>query len=225
MLFAVWDSGRTLRHDRDCNREGTNRMKLNNTKRFALVAVAAAVGIGSFAIGSATADDHSKDAKKSYEDKKQKDIVAVATSAGQFNTLAAALKAADLVEVLKSEGPFTVFAPTDEAFEALPSGTLDELLKPENKEQLQGILLYHVVKGKKLMASDVVNADEAETAQGEAVQIEVVDGNVMLNDTVMVTKTDIAASNGVIHVIDGVLIPLGGNAEDEMEEAADDMGM
>jgi uncharacterized surface protein with fasciclin (FAS1) repeats len=135
----------------------------------------------------------------------KKDIVDTAVEAGSFNTLAAALTAAGLVDTLKSEGPFTVFAPTDEAFGKLPEGTVESLLKPENKDQLVSILTYHVVAGK-VMAADVVKLDSATTVNGKAVSIRVDDGKVYVNEAVVVTA-DVAASNGVIHVIDSVLIP------------------
>lgn len=133
------------------------------------------------------------------------DIVAVAASAGQFNTLVAAIKAADLVETLQSPGPFTVFAPTDEAFAKLPAGTLDDLLLPENKAKLASILKYHVVAGE-VLAADVVNLSSADTVEGTSVQISAGDGGVKVNDA-NVTATDVMASNGVIHIIDSVLIP------------------
>ena len=132
------------------------------------------------------------------------DIIDTAVSAGQFGTLAAALQAADLVDTLKGEGPFTVFAPTDEAFSKLPEGTVDALLKPENRDQLIAVLTYHVVPGK-VMAEDVVNLTSAITVQGSDVTIDTTDG-VMVNDAMVIT-TDIEASNGVIHVIDAVLLP------------------
>lgn len=141
-----------------------------------------------------------------YAGAMKKDIVDTAVEAGSFNTLVAAVKAAELVETLKGEGPFTVFAPTDEAFAKLPEGTLDELLKPENKEKLQAILTYHVVAGK-VMAADVVKLDSAKTVQGSDIQIEVKDGSVMLNGASNVVTTDIETSNGVIHVIDAVILP------------------
>ncbi|NRP11697.1 Immunogenic protein MPB70 [Aliiroseovarius sp. xm-d-517] len=128
-----------------------------------------------------------------------------AVSAGSFNTLAAALDAADLVETLKGDGPFTVFAPTDEAFAALPEGTVETLLKPENKDQLTAILTYHVVPGK-VMSGDVVQLTSATTVNGSDVSVKVMDGSVMINDA-KVTTADVGASNGVIHVIDKVLIP------------------
>jgi uncharacterized surface protein with fasciclin (FAS1) repeats len=134
-----------------------------------------------------------------------KDIVDTAAAAGSFNTLVAAVKAAGLVETLKGPGPFTVFAPTDEAFAKLPKGTLDDLLKPENKAKLAGILTYHVVPGK-VMAADVVKLKKAKTVQGSEVKITVKDGKVMV-DKANVIKTDVMASNGVIHVIDAVIMP------------------
>jgi len=135
----------------------------------------------------------------------KKDIVDTAVAAGNFETLAAALTAGGLVDTLKSEGPFTVFAPTDEAFAKLPAGTLESLLQPGNKDQLVSILTYHVLAGK-VMAGDVVKLQSATTVNGEDVTIRVEDGKVYVNDAV-VTVTDIGASNGVIHVIDTVLIP------------------
>lgn len=134
----------------------------------------------------------------------QHDIVDTAV-ANHFNTLATALTAADLVDTLKGPGPFTVFAPTDAAFAKLPEGTLDTLLKPENKGQLVSILTYHVVSGK-VMAADVVKLSEAKTVNGQSVTITVADGTVMVNNAT-VTQTDVEASNGVIHVIDTVLLP------------------
>jgi transforming growth factor-beta-induced protein len=134
------------------------------------------------------------------------DIVDTAVADGRFKTLVAAVQAAGLVDTLKGEGPFTVFAPTDDAFAALPAGTLDTLLKPENIQQLTDILTYHVVSGK-VMASDVTGLDKATTVLGKDINIKVEDGKVILNDTVQVILTDIETSNGVIHVIDGVLLP------------------
>jgi len=136
---------------------------------------------------------------------KAKDIVDTAVGAGQFNTLAAALEAADLIGTLKGEGPFTVFAPTDEAFAKLPEGTVENLLKPENRDQLTAILTYHVVAGK-VYAADVVKLQAATTVNGSDVAIEVKDGGVRI-DNANVIKTDIGASNGVIHVIDAVILP------------------
>jgi transforming growth factor-beta-induced protein len=135
----------------------------------------------------------------------KKDIVDTAVGAGSFKTLVAAVKAADLVDTLKGKGPFTVFAPTDEAFAKLPAGTVESLLKPENKNKLVAILTYHVVAGK-VMAKDVVNLTEAKTVQGSSVKIAVKEGKVSV-DGANVVKTDIETSNGVIHVIDAVILP------------------
>jgi len=134
-----------------------------------------------------------------------KDIVDTAASAGQFQTLLAAAKAADLVDTLKSPGPLTVFAPTDAAFAALPAGTVDNLLKPENKAQLVKVLTYHVVAGK-VTAAEVVKLDSAKTVEGAPVAINAAGGKVMVNDA-QVVQADVGASNGVIHVIDKVLLP------------------
>ena len=134
----------------------------------------------------------------------QKTIVGVAAGAGQFNTLVAAVKAAGLVETLNGKGPFTVFAPTDEAFAKLPAGTVENLLKPENKEKLVAVLTYHVLPGE-LMAADV-RTTNAKTVNGKKLAIKVHDGKVTVGGA-NVVKTDIDASNGVIHVIDAILIP------------------
>ncbi len=133
-----------------------------------------------------------------------KDIVDTAVDAGSFGTLVAAVQAAELVETLKGDGPFTVFAPTDEAFAALPAGTVEELLKPENKEKLASILTYHVVPGK-VMSTDLSNNMMATTAQGSDVKI-MTEGGVTVNGA-KVVAADVAASNGVIHVIDAVILP------------------
>ncbi|TYT26619.1 fasciclin domain-containing protein [Luteimonas viscosa] len=135
----------------------------------------------------------------------QADIVDTAVAAGQFKTLAAALTAAGLVDTLKGAGPFTVFAPTDAAFAALPAGTVEDLLKPENKDQLVAILTYHVVPGR-YPAARVVTLDEATTVQGDAVDIAATGGAVTVGGA-NVVSADVQASNGVIHVIDKVLIP------------------
>lgn len=135
------------------------------------------------------------------------DIVDTAVSA-KFTTLAAALKAADLVTTLKGPGPFTVFAPTDAAFAKLPAGTLDDLLKPQNKAKLAKILTYHVVSGN-VKAADVVKLTSAKTVEGQDVTITVSGSTVKLNGTSTVTQTDVAATNGTIHVIDTVLLPPG----------------
>ncbi|HHF0558377.1 TPA: fasciclin domain-containing protein [Vibrio antiquarius] len=133
------------------------------------------------------------------------DIVDVATENGSFNTLVAAVKAADLVDTLKGEGPFTVFAPTDDAFAKLPDGTIDMLLMPKNKDKLVSILTYHVVPGK-VMAADVVKLDKATTVQGQDVMIKTMGDKVMVNDA-NVMATDVKAKNGIIHVIDTVIMP------------------
>lgn len=158
-----------------------------------LLALVASLGFGM----TATAGHH--------ESGKSADIVDVAVSAGQFNTLAAALEAADLVDILKGEGPFTVFAPTDEAFAKLPAGTIEHLLMPENRDQLVAILTYHVVPGK-VYAADVVKIESATTINGADITIRVGDKGVAIDDA-NVVKTDITASNGVIHVIDNVILP------------------
>ncbi len=137
--------------------------------------------------------------------KKQADIVDTAISAGTFNTLAAALEAGDLVGTLKADGPYTVFAPNDEAFAKLPEGTVESLLLPENKDKLVAILTYHVVPGK-VSAADVVTMQTAATVNGDELSIRVVDDTVFINDS-RVVATDIGASNGVIHVVDTVILP------------------
>ena len=133
------------------------------------------------------------------------DIVDTAVAAGSFKTLAAALQAAGLVDTLKGKGPFTVFAPTDEAFAKLPPGTVEDLLKPENKEKLVAILTYHVIPGRNL-AAQVTKMSSAKTVNGQSVAISVNGGTVMV-DNAKVIKTDILCSNGVIHVIDSVILP------------------
>ena len=137
-----------------------------------------------------------------------RDIVDTAVAAGQFKTLAAALTAAGLVETLKGAGPFTVFAPTDEAFAKLPAGALQDLLKPENKEKLRRILTYHVVAGR-VTASDVVALTSAKAVSGDTIRVKATGGTVTV-DAAKVVKTDIAASNGIIHVIDSVIMPEAG---------------
>ena len=163
--------------------------------RVTAIASAAAIvlAVASLAIGS------------TFARATNKDIVDTAVSAGQFKTLAAALKAADLVSTLKGPGPFTVFAPTDEAFAKLPAGTVESLLKPENKAKLTAILTYHVVSGA-VKAEQVTKLTEAKTANGAMVKVSAAGGKVMINDA-NVVMTDIPASNGVIHVIDKVILP------------------
>jgi uncharacterized surface protein with fasciclin (FAS1) repeats len=133
------------------------------------------------------------------------DIVDTAVAAGVFNTLVAAVQAADLVDVLKGEGPFTVFAPTDDAFAQLPAGTVESLLLPENQDQLIAILTYHVVPGR-FLAADVLASETLPTVQGQTLSVSL-DGGVPRVDAAAIVQTDIEASNGVIHVIDSVLLP------------------
>lgn len=168
------------------------------TKIFGL-ALASFVGFSSFALA-------------------EKNIVETAVEAGSFKTLAAALTAADLVEAVKGPGPFTVFAPTDEAFAKLPKGTVETLLKPENKSKLQDILKYHVVSGK-VMAADVVKVKGAVALNGQRIDVKV-DGGKVSVDNANVVKTDIGCTNGVIHVIDSVILP----ASDAIPVVADKAG-
>ena len=154
------------------------------------------------ALIAATASFSATDVKA---DTAGKTLVEIAAGAEDFSTLVAAVKAAGLVDVLSSKGPFTVFAPTNEAFAKLPEGTVESLLKPENKDKLIAVLKYHVVPGK-VMAKDVVKVDSAKTAQGSSVTV-TVEGKTVKVDNATVVKTDIEASNGVIHVIDTVIIP------------------
>ena len=160
---------------------------MKTARRIVMVALAAAVMIAAPAQGQT------------------RDIVDTAVAAGQFKTLAAALKAAGLVETLKGAGPFTVFAPTDEAFAKLPKGTVEDLLKPENKAKLTAILTYHVVPGK-VTAADITKVKDAKTVQGSSIKVKAAGGKVMV-DNATVVNADIAASNGVIHVIDTVVMP------------------
>ncbi len=174
---------------------------ISKSRKFATRVVGAAMVFAAIALATTASAGHHGEKKMM----KKADIVDTAVSAGQFQTLAAALEAAGLIDTLKGDGPFTVFAPTDEAFAKLPAGTVESLLKPENKDKLIAVLTYHVVPGK-VMAADVVKLDEATTVQGSDVMIKVADGNVQINDATVV-KADIGASNGVIHVIDTVILP------------------
>jgi uncharacterized surface protein with fasciclin (FAS1) repeats len=176
---------------------------MNIASRFAS-ALVITLGVGLAGCGSD--DDGSSDPAGQNQ---QKSILETAEAAGNFKTLAAAVSAAGLVETLNGPGPFTVFAPTDEAFAALPAGTLETLLKPENKQALTDILTYHVVSGD-VRAETVITLNSAMTVNGADVTIKVQDGKVILNDTVNVIQTDIVATNGVIHVIDAVLLPPAG---------------
>lgn len=177
------------------------------TKILLVAAFAPAISIASFANACDTCDKHSKNEKHdpSTHTHKDMDIVDSAIHAEKFKTLVAAVKAAGLVETLKGDGPFTVFAPTDEAFAKLPEGTVESLLKPENKDKLVAILTYHVVPGK-VMAADVIELKKAKTVQGQAASITISDKGVKIDDA-NVVKTDIKAKNGVIHVIDSVIMP------------------
>ena len=157
------------------------------------------------ALGCRQREAETEDSASPAEMVAQKDIVATAVEAGDFETLAAALTAADLVETLKGTGPFTVFAPTDAAFAKLPAGTLESLLLPQSKQKLTSILTYHVVPGK-VMAADVVGLTEAKTVNGQSLTINTDAGAVRV-DEANVVKTDIECSNGVIHVIDAVVLP------------------
>lgn len=168
-----------------------------------IVGIFAAVATVSVLMASVSVAGNYGKTKAASAGKSGMDIVQVAKSAGSFNTLLAALKAADLDKTLKGTGPFTVFAPTDAAFAKLPAGALDGLLK--DPAALKNVLLFHVVSGK-VMAKDVVTLTEAPTANGQSVSVNTANG-VVLNGTSNVVKTDIPASNGVIHVIDTVLLP------------------
>ena len=172
-------------------------MKSSASLALAALVATAALALPSHA-GSCSAGHHAKAAKPAG------DIVAVASSAGSFNTLVAAVKAAGLAETLQGKGPFTVFAPSDEAFAKLPAGTVESLLLPENKDKLVSILTYHVVPGKVLAAD--VKTSQAPTANGRTLPLVVAGGKVTAGGA-NVVATDVAASNGVIHVIDSVVIP------------------
>jgi uncharacterized surface protein with fasciclin (FAS1) repeats len=174
---------------------------LNKTVRLMTVAVT----LVGFAVSMNTyASSCSAGATTAAKSTSAKSVVALASSSDDFQTLVAAIKAAGLVDVLQAEGPYTVFAPTDEAFAKLPQGTLENLLKPENKEQLIAILKYHVVPGK-VMAADV-RTMQAQTVQGQKVQLKVSEEGVYV-DNAKVVKTDLMADNGVVHVIDTVILP------------------
>jgi uncharacterized surface protein with fasciclin (FAS1) repeats len=172
-------------------------------------AIAAAVALALFAGACSSDSDDDATTTTAAEMEASETIVEIAVGNDDFSTLVAALEAADLVDTLSGEGPFTVFAPTNEAFEALPEGTLDDLLLPENQAQLQAILTYHVVAGE-VMAADV-EPGEVTTVEGSTFTISVEDGNVFITDgaggQAQVVTTDIVGSNGVIHVIDAVLLP------------------
>jgi uncharacterized surface protein with fasciclin (FAS1) repeats len=186
-LCAIWH--------RTCGASSPLAKKLAGGKKMkkvktGLLALALSLGLAGAAMAESVPD---------------KDIVEIAASAGSFKTLVAAVQAGGLVDVLKSEGPFTVFAPTDEAFGKLPAGTVEYLLKPENKSKLVAILTYHVVAGR-VTAGEVVSLSSAKTVNGQELRISAKDGSVMVDDA-HVTGTDIMASNGIIHVIDSVILP------------------
>ena len=168
--------------------------------RFPVFLMTAALIFG----GQAFAGAHGKPAAK-------QDIVDTAISAGSFNTLVAAVQAAELVEALKGAGPYTVFAPTDEAFAALPAGTVENLLKPENQAQLQAVLLYHVVSGK-IMAADIGSGAQPATLQGATIDVVGSASGVTVNGA-NVVSADVVTSNGVIHVIDAVILPPASSAQ------------
>ncbi|MDQ5886394.1 MAG: hypothetical protein QG628_791 [Patescibacteria group bacterium] len=185
-----------------------------NGSKIALVAVAAIVIIGG-GIFLATNKDDKKDSSSTSQTQSTQPaakvtIVKVASDTPTLSTLVTAVKAADLVQTLQSEGPFTVFAPTNAAFDALRAGTLDTLLKPENKDQLASILKYHVVSGK-VLAADLKDGQIVTTVQGENLTVKLTDGMAYLIDAkgnqIKIVKTDIDAGNGVVHVVDGVLLP------------------
>ena len=176
--------------------------------RTARLFTVAVLGLGAVGLGGVACDSTSgasgarADARDGIV---EKDIVETAVAAGEFKTLAAALTAADLVDTLKGPGPFTVFAPTDDAFAKLPKGTLASLLKPENREQLRSVLTYHVVPGK-AMAANLKDGQAVRTVNGKQLDLRIDGGKVMAGGAT-VTQIDIPASNGVIHVIDTVLMP------------------
>ncbi len=153
----------------------------------------------------ATSDSASADMAAASTEKPGSNILQTAAAAGSFSTLSAAIKAAGLEETLSGSGPFTVFAPTDDAFAKLPAGTVDNLLKPENKSKLVAVLTYHVVPGA-LPAKDVVSSTKLKTVQGQELTVKV-EGTTVTVDNAQVIKTDVQASNGVIHVIDSVVLP------------------
>lgn len=170
-----------------------------------LLTLTTCIGLLTLGGGVVSAQAKNSTPGSTKDDKKVVDIVETAIESGKFKTLVTALKAADLVKTLKGKGPFTVFAPSDEAFAKLPEGVLDDLLKPENQKKLAGILTYHVVP-QSLMASDVSKLKKIKTVQGTEVMIEVKDGKVLVNKSTVI-GTDIKCTNGVIHVVDAVLIP------------------
>jgi uncharacterized surface protein with fasciclin (FAS1) repeats len=164
------------------------------------------IALGLFALATPVFAEDAKSASNPAVATAKKDIVDTAVSAGSFKTLAAALQAAGLVDALKGDGPFTVFAPTDEAFAKLPKGTVEDLLKKENKDKLVEILTYHVVSGK-VMAKTAVTLDKATALNKKDIALAVKDKSLTLNSSAKVIKADIDCTNGVIHVIDSVILP------------------
>jgi uncharacterized surface protein with fasciclin (FAS1) repeats len=196
-------------------------MDKSKTPMIAVVAAVAVLGIGAgvFALtredtaevaSTSETTNQSTSTEQKVEEKKQADIVGLASGSENLSTLTAAVTAADLVTTLQGEGPFTVFAPTNAAFAALPAGTLDTLLLPENKATLSGILTYHVVAGK-VMSGDLSNGQVVKTVNGANLTVEIMGGKVMLVDAKggksTVTTADVEASNGVVHIIDTVVMP------------------
>lgn len=197
--------------------------KSNKSTVVAVLAIVAILiaGIGVFALTRDNSGDTSTNNETSQTEtqteqespaasSEQANIVGLASSTENLSTLVAAVQAADLVDTLNGEGPFTVFAPTNAAFNALPAGTLDTLLKPENKTQLSGILTYHVVAGK-VMSKDLSDGQVVKTVNGQNLTVDIMDGKVMLIDAkggkAMVATADVEASNGVVHIIDAVVLP------------------
>jgi uncharacterized surface protein with fasciclin (FAS1) repeats len=183
--------------------QNNRKYRVSGLGQFGLAALACVAGL--MFSGCGHSSESSTASAKGGAPASAMDIVETAQGAGSFKTLVAAVTAADLVDALKGAGPFTVFAPTDAAFAKLPAGTVENLLKPENKAQLQAVLKYHVVASK-VPAADVVNLTSADTLEGSPVKISVRDGVVNINQS-KVIQADVMASNGVIHVIDAVLLP------------------
>lgn len=172
------------------------------------VACLAAVTVAVAALVVAAGFERVQDAKEppSTRQKEPRTVISVLKKAETFRTLVKAMEEAELIETLEGEGPFTIFAPDDEAFEKLPTGTLEQLMKEENRDQFKDILLYHVASGR-FAAEQVTRLKEIESVEGSAIATEVADGKIQLNGRVEVTRTDLVADNGVVHVINGVLMP------------------
>lgn len=189
-------------------------MENSNKTTGIIIAVVAVLAVGGGVLWAMNRNDSNDQANQSQQTDQttqpSKTIVVVASDTPSLSTLVTAVKAASLVSTLQDSGPYTVFAPTNEAFEALPKGTLTTLLKPENVDQLKSILTYHVVSGK-VMSADLKDGQEITTVQGEKITVSIADGKVYLTDAkdnkVMVQQADINAKNGVVHTIDGVLLP------------------